>query len=566
MKRKFCIVLVILGVLLLNTIGFCDGIRPWARDSVKEIKETGLLDEAFFQEYQAPITRGEFAEIAVVIFEVLSGHEIRLKENIFIDTENQWVHKAYSAGIVSGYPDGTYREFNSITREEISVLLGNVYRALGMSNEKSNDLFTDDGEIPPWAKNDVYWNRNLGVVSGIGNNIFQPKGITSKEQAIVMMANVLESIKSIFSVVDRPQRIVVHIGEDPTSQGIIIWHDDLDQYNQQLKLWSLEKPVSFKLIEADVEHSWLSERNFKVYLDNLTPNTQYFYQVGKQGRWSKIKTFRTLDENEKLSFGFLGDAQSYNQEKYNEMRKTYDEMQKKLGAVDFVLHAGDIVDRGEIFEQWQFLDNAMGDVFSNKVQGITIGNHDNTDQGIQFENTFSGWRNGLSNTRTYYFEIGHVIVVALDTESPEYYEAQKSWLADTMNQSQATFKIVMMHRSAYPMKYYEPWIEAFSQVFEKVDVDLVLSGHDHIYSRTTMEDGVQVDVNEGVTYVSAGSSSGSKFYDEDRSIDRYWKNVVYDKNRPVFTTIEIENDKLVFKAYAREINGVKLIDTFELNE
>ena len=79
----------------------------------------------------------------------------------------------------------------------------------------------------------------------------------------------------------------------------------------------------------------------------------------------------------------------------------------------------------------------------------------------------------------------------------------------------------------YPISYNELNIREFSTVFEECNIDLVLSGHDHIYSRTTMHNNNQVETNNGSTYVVGGSASGSKYYKE-KAIDggRYWEHII----------------------------------------
>jgi hypothetical protein len=54
---------------------------------------------------------------------------------------------AWSKGIISGYPDGTFRPHNQITRAEMAVI---VARALGLSGG-SGPSFKDAAEIPAWA-------------------------------------------------------------------------------------------------------------------------------------------------------------------------------------------------------------------------------------------------------------------------------------------------------------------------------------------------------------------------------------------------------------------------------
>ena len=127
-----------------------------------------------------------------------------------------------------------------------------------------------------------------------------------------------------------------------------------------------------------------------------------------------------------------------------------------------------------------------------------------------------------------------------------------------------TFKIVNMHRSAYPLNYNEANIRALAPVFEEAGVDLVLSGHDHIYHRTTMYKSAKVEIENGVTYVVTGTSSGGKYYEGDHT--RPWANVIYDDNNPVYSFIKLNERKLTFEAYAIESSGTKKIDEFSIEK
>ena len=114
------------------------------------------------------------------------------------------------------------------------------------------------------------------------------------------------------------------------------------------------------------------------------------------------------------------------------------------------------------------------------------------------------------------------------------------------------------------MLYDETFVRNLSITFESVGVDLVLSGHDHIYSRTTVFDKTSVSTDEGVTYVIGGSGSGSKFYQETGN--RPWKQVVYDNNKPVYSIIDITDKEINFKAYAVVNEESVLIDEFKLDK
>ena len=72
------------------------------------------------------ITRAEFASIAVR-FDTSATGEVSVP---FTDISGHWaednIKKAYELGYISGYPDGTFRPNEPITRAEVASLINNV--------------------------------------------------------------------------------------------------------------------------------------------------------------------------------------------------------------------------------------------------------------------------------------------------------------------------------------------------------------------------------------------------------------------------------------------------------
>ena len=48
----------------------------------------------------------------------------------FTDTDSVYVEALYAAGIVGGYPDGTYRPDASVSRAEIAAIVNRIYQSL----------------------------------------------------------------------------------------------------------------------------------------------------------------------------------------------------------------------------------------------------------------------------------------------------------------------------------------------------------------------------------------------------------------------------------------------------
>lgn len=203
MLKRF-ILIFILAVLLFssfpvdaenNTSG--DIPSNWAGsyvDNVKNIPSLGI--DRLANNYQKDITRGEFAYLSVKLYEYYTGQEILEGRKYFKDTADEWVLKAKRAGLINGYSDNTFRPNESIRREEIAAMFVNVFIAADMLyKESSSEIFKDDSSISKWAKRSVYIAKANNIISGIGGNIFNPSGLVTREQAFVMLSNVVSSVK-----------------------------------------------------------------------------------------------------------------------------------------------------------------------------------------------------------------------------------------------------------------------------------------------------------------------------------------------------------------------------------
>ncbi len=168
----------------------------WAKAEIDKAIEYGLPPEKIQGDYRINITREEFSEVAVNLYEALSGKEGILQgENPFTDTQNTKVRIANSLGIVNGIGDGKFAPNDAITRQEISVML---YRTLQAAkpgynySDLDNHIFADYDMISSWAREAVSYLYGIEVINGVGDNMFSPSGNTSREQAIVLANRVNE--------------------------------------------------------------------------------------------------------------------------------------------------------------------------------------------------------------------------------------------------------------------------------------------------------------------------------------------------------------------------------------
>lgn len=198
---------IIMTILLTANITYADpgltqssGDVPstWAKAKIDEAIAAKLLPEGIQGAYRSNITREEFSEVAVNLYEALSGQVGAAQgENPFTDTENTKVRIANDLGIVKGVGDGLFAPDNEITRQEISVML---YRTLQAAKPKydytvsNNHVFVDNAMISEWARGAVGYLYGIEVVNGAEDNRFNPQANTTREEAIVLVQRMYEKV------------------------------------------------------------------------------------------------------------------------------------------------------------------------------------------------------------------------------------------------------------------------------------------------------------------------------------------------------------------------------------
>lgn len=130
----------------------------WCNAAVSTMTRAGVIEgfsDGTFRPY-APITRAQFAAIAVRFFEVVYSGEDK-----FSDIADHWardyINKAAEAAIINGYSDGTFRPNQNITRAQAMAIFN---RVLGRAPDKDHMLpgmttWPDNMDRSAWYYADV---------------------------------------------------------------------------------------------------------------------------------------------------------------------------------------------------------------------------------------------------------------------------------------------------------------------------------------------------------------------------------------------------------------------------
>lgn len=114
---------------------------PWAVESIKIAIAEGLVPETLQCRYREKITRKEFSRLALQTFTVLKHSSLDnisdpSDTDVFTDTDDKYVIAAYNLGIVNGRGNGKFAPNEFITRQEAAVMLCNLLTALNYTPNK----------------------------------------------------------------------------------------------------------------------------------------------------------------------------------------------------------------------------------------------------------------------------------------------------------------------------------------------------------------------------------------------------------------------------------------------
>ena len=325
----------------------------------------------------------------------------------------------------------------------------------------------------------------------------------------------------------------------------------------------------------------------KATVKGLKENTKYYYQVFQNGKWQDAETY-TTKAFDSFSFLYVGDPQigasknqtSTEQEKMvsagNEVSSAakdnlaarndgynwnniLNDAVKDHEDVSFIVSAGDQVNAGK--NEREYAAYLGADALASLPVATTIGNHDSVSNQYTLHfnnpNAFSdkdaNYIQGKTEAGTdYYYRYGNTLFMVLDTNNYNCATHENVMKKAISENKDAKWRIVVFHQDIYGSGYDHSDSDGMvlrtqlTPLMDKYDVDVVLQGHDHTYSRTYQLQGdgkshtaygKDVDMKaadyitqnncyhivsdtesgevvnpKGTVYLEANSATGSKFY------------------------------------------------------
>lgn len=283
-----------------------------------------------------------------------------------------------------------------------------------------------------------------------------------------------------------------------------------------------------------------------VTVGGLKENTTYYYSVEKSGVRTPAEVYKTGSfENVKILY--VGDPQVgaskgqpqgegklsadsgvANTAARNDgfaWDRTLDAALAQNPDLNFVISAGDQVNKTGKPKEEEYAAYLSADALKNIPVATTIGNHDslNKDYSYHFNNPNPTNLGMTEAGGDYYYSYGPGLFIVLNTNNYNVAEHEQAIKKAVENFPDTKWRIVTIHQDIYGSGLDHSDTDGMilrtqlTPVFDKYDIDVVLQGHDHTYSRSK------------ILYGDGKTHGSYEFRLDETGLDYDWDHA-YNKN------------------------------------
>ncbi|ADI00554.1 S-layer homology domain-containing protein [Salisediminibacterium selenitireducens] len=207
MKTLMKIQTMLLALLMVSVLIVPGTAEAGYKGSSLEGYITEMIDKEIMQGYPdgtfrhtEPVTRVEFT---VILYRALDIQEAD-DEAPFTDLPGRdefvsAISAAYEAGIISGYDDGTFRPDDKIERQQMAVMIDRAFEHLGYRTIVGTiDVpdFMDKDQISRRFTEAVNYVTSLGIIRGNTNGTFAPNDNAQRGHAAAFLSRMLTVIET----------------------------------------------------------------------------------------------------------------------------------------------------------------------------------------------------------------------------------------------------------------------------------------------------------------------------------------------------------------------------------
>ena len=209
--------------------------NKWYAEAVAYVAENGLMTGTSATAFEPSVTLTR--AMTVQILAQIAGADLTAyTKTEFTDVPaGKWYTSAVAwaseNNIASGISADTFGYKNPVTREQLALMICKFADNYKIKNRfpttiENADGFADSDRIHDWAKEGVDWAVKCGIISGMDNNMLDPRGTATRAQAAQIFYN-LDYLKANSYLPPNTADFDAIEVEDSDKVRILCWGDSL---------------------------------------------------------------------------------------------------------------------------------------------------------------------------------------------------------------------------------------------------------------------------------------------------------------------------------------------------
>jgi hypothetical protein len=268
MKKKLilisCFVLIIISFITFRTFKLIDNKSElkyfsnelqshWAKEQIEFLLEKNFIKGVLINgnlslNLDAPITRADFI---VLLVKILNYNETPSTNISFTDISTnddyyEAIKVAVSNGLISGYPDGSIKPLDFLSRDQMATIIYNIEKKekdLVCGNKEYSDVTRAD-----WYYNSFEYSKEKSIINGYPENKFVHLNFLKRAEAFYIMANYYKKI------IANNDNIIVR-GDELTS---IAFKEDTSVFSNPERGWYTSMETNEKLDTKYIKDNGIS--------------------------------------------------------------------------------------------------------------------------------------------------------------------------------------------------------------------------------------------------------------------------------------------------------------------
>jgi len=199
------IVAIIVGDSLYNSViissaNASDIEGHWANKSINSLLIKNIIFNREENKYcpNDYISRAEFSAFLSLALELEDGEIVKSFNDMNESSAlYNFVVKASSNGLISGYPDGSFKPDFNIKRQDLTIVIkkGLELKGVTLPVESKSVKFKDGNQVDAYAINGVDYCVSNNILSGKPGGLFDPQAFLTRAEAAVVINKILDLLK-----------------------------------------------------------------------------------------------------------------------------------------------------------------------------------------------------------------------------------------------------------------------------------------------------------------------------------------------------------------------------------